>query len=310
MTSITWAGPRCVQELATFLGPQNRTQGRCDKKLALEQTKKIQELEKVVLSQKTEIQSICDKRDRISELEQKVESQYKEFGVTEKLSDILSSLGDMNKQIDKMESHFTLPKTASQIGEDGEIYVLNCLKTAFPNNTGIVRSGEKNCGDIFFRFENSEDILMVEVKNNLKGTVTGLNSGKDYQKFFDDLHNSPLNFSGGVLVSLNTPVDIKTPSREPYLDKGKPFVFVDNLRSYPDPACLLHVVITMMSFMIKHSKSNDNSIFITRLDCYKKQSDRLLKVYKDLLRHHSNQKKSLDAFQEEIRELKSLLSGE
>ncbi len=30
MTSITWAGPRCVQELATFLGPQNRTQGRCD----------------------------------------------------------------------------------------------------------------------------------------------------------------------------------------------------------------------------------------------------------------------------------------
>ena len=81
------------------------------KKLALEQTKKIQELEKVVLSQKTEIQSICDKRDRISELEQKIESQYKEFGVTEKLSDILSSLGDMNKQIDKMESHFTLPKT-------------------------------------------------------------------------------------------------------------------------------------------------------------------------------------------------------
>ena len=30
MTSITWAGPRCVQELATFLGPQNRTQGRCE----------------------------------------------------------------------------------------------------------------------------------------------------------------------------------------------------------------------------------------------------------------------------------------
>ena len=27
---MTWAGPRCVQELATFLGPQNRTQGRCD----------------------------------------------------------------------------------------------------------------------------------------------------------------------------------------------------------------------------------------------------------------------------------------
>ena len=29
MTSITWAGPRCVQELGTILAPQNRIQGRC-----------------------------------------------------------------------------------------------------------------------------------------------------------------------------------------------------------------------------------------------------------------------------------------
>ena len=29
MTSITWAGPRCVQELGTFLEPENRTQRRC-----------------------------------------------------------------------------------------------------------------------------------------------------------------------------------------------------------------------------------------------------------------------------------------
>ena len=31
MTSTTWASPRYVQELATILGPQNRTQGSCDK---------------------------------------------------------------------------------------------------------------------------------------------------------------------------------------------------------------------------------------------------------------------------------------
>ena len=30
MTSITWAGPSCVQEPATILAPQNRTQGRCE----------------------------------------------------------------------------------------------------------------------------------------------------------------------------------------------------------------------------------------------------------------------------------------
>ena len=27
---ITWAGPRIVQELGTFLGPQNRTQRSCE----------------------------------------------------------------------------------------------------------------------------------------------------------------------------------------------------------------------------------------------------------------------------------------
>ena len=30
MTSITWAGPRCVQEAAAILGSQNPTQGRCE----------------------------------------------------------------------------------------------------------------------------------------------------------------------------------------------------------------------------------------------------------------------------------------
>ena len=30
ITSITWAGPRGVQEAAAILGPQNRIQGRCD----------------------------------------------------------------------------------------------------------------------------------------------------------------------------------------------------------------------------------------------------------------------------------------
>ena len=31
MSLITWACLRCVQELTTILGPQNRTQGSCGK---------------------------------------------------------------------------------------------------------------------------------------------------------------------------------------------------------------------------------------------------------------------------------------
>jgi len=35
MTSITWAGSRCVQEPAAILAPQNRTQGRCESVIVL-----------------------------------------------------------------------------------------------------------------------------------------------------------------------------------------------------------------------------------------------------------------------------------
>ena len=40
ITSITWAGTRCVQEAAAILGPQNRTQGRCEYCLKCESTGK------------------------------------------------------------------------------------------------------------------------------------------------------------------------------------------------------------------------------------------------------------------------------
>ena len=43
MTSITWASLRYVQEAATILGPQNRTQGSCDYKIFLLSTQTIQE---------------------------------------------------------------------------------------------------------------------------------------------------------------------------------------------------------------------------------------------------------------------------
>ena len=40
-TIITWAGPRCVQELATISAPQNRTQGHSVLELSEEQNRKI-----------------------------------------------------------------------------------------------------------------------------------------------------------------------------------------------------------------------------------------------------------------------------
>ena len=279
------------------------------KRLATEQSRTILELEKVVLSQKTEIEIMSNEWRRISELEEKVKSQSLELGVREKLSEISQSMVDVNKNIEKLENHFLSPKSSSQIGDDGENFVFECLRAAYPNNTGIVRSSEKNCGDIFFRIENSDKILMIEVKNNVKGSVSGLNNGRDIQKFFADLHGSPVHFSGGILVSLNGPVDLNVPSGEPLIDRGKPYVYVDHLKHYPDPACLLQVIVNMMVFMIKYTDNMRDDNIVHKLDAYKKQSDKLLKIYKDLLRQHGNQKKTLDLFRDEIADLKLLLSG-
>ena len=50
--------------------------------------------------------------------------------------------------------------------------------------------------------------------------MSGLNNGRDIQKFFSDIHDSSVHFSGGILVSLNGPVDLNVPSGVPLLDKA------------------------------------------------------------------------------------------
>ena len=278
------------------------------RKLSLEQNRKIEELEKVILSQKTELQIIKDEKLKMSELESTLAIHGRMN--TEKLYEISSSLSSFDKRLEKIGEHFTDPKTACKIGDQGEDFVFTCLKNAFPNNEGIVKTAENNCGDIMFRVENSDKVIMVEVKNySGKGSIAGINNGKDIEKFFTNLHNSTVNYSGAVLVSLNGPVDISTPSREPRIDKGKPYVYIDNLKQFPDPVCLLHVVMTMMIFMIRFSASLQDSNMRLQLDNYNNQTRKLLKIYKDLLRSHTNQKKTLDSLKDEIVELGNIFAG-
>ena len=78
------------------------------KRLATEQSRTILELEKVVLSQKTEIEIMSNEWRRISELEEKVKSQTLELGVREKLSEISQSMVDVCLITD-----FGIPKCVS-----------------------------------------------------------------------------------------------------------------------------------------------------------------------------------------------------
>jgi len=279
------------------------------KRLSLEQTKIIQELEKLVLSQKTEIQLIKEE-NKVINLESQLRSKSYDLNVSEQLLEICNSIRNVNKQVDNIENHFATPKASINIGEDGENFVLQCLKEGFPFNTGIIRNEQKNnSGDILFRVENTDKLIMIEVKNLTNNrAVTSVNNGKDINKFFHDLHQSPTNFSGGILVSLNGPVDVNVPSKEPKFDGGKPYVYVDNLRQYPDPVCLLHVVITMMTFMMKYIESNQDHGMQFQLEAYSKQSDKMLKLYKELFKAHNSQKKSLDSLKDEIINMKTLLT--
>ena len=151
--------------------------------------------------------------------------------------------GRLETLIDKNYSNV---KSSYQIGEDGENFVLSSLKSAFPNNTGIFKNNGKWSGDILFKLENTprNSFIMFEVKNYQKSSGT---VGKDeIKKFFHDLNNSASNgdICGGVLISLNGPVDFNTLPLEPKFDleSGKPYIYIDCMKEqYPDAQCLMKV---------------------------------------------------------------------
>ena len=253
---------------------------------------------------------LMEEQRRNSELETIIKNFSDNNIVNEQIVEIRNSISRVHDEVQGMRSSLSAPannKVATVKGSEGEDFVLTCLREAFPNNTGIVKSGEHRSGDIQFRLEQSDKIIMFEVKNLNKGYVSSINHGKDIDKFFHDLHNSSINYSGGVLVSLNGPVDINTPSRVPHISRGKPYLFLDSLKQFPDPVCLLHVVVTMMEFMMKFSENLQDTSTRMKLESYVKQTEKLMKIYKDLLRDHTKQRKNIDCLKTEIEEMKHLL---
>ena len=82
---------------------------------------------------------------------------------------------------------------------------------------------------------------MFEVKDVKKGSITGINQGKDIEKFFKDFDSCGAH--GAILISLNGPVDHNVTPLTPQWCQSKPFFYVDCLKTqYPDPVCLLKVV--------------------------------------------------------------------
>jgi len=212
-------------------------------------------------------------------------------------------------QVERLNEHIVKPKSPSKIGEIGEDFVLNCLKSAFPNNTSIVRHSENNSGDILFRIENTEKYIMFEIKNYADKAVSSSNNGKDISKFFRDLNNPASNVPchGGVLVSLNSPVDLNFPPLVPKFYLGKPYLYIDNMKQqYPDAECLMKVVVNMMTYLIKNSDHMEVESFGLKIENYQRSMKPLMQAYQRLCRNQETQKKNLDSLKDNLESLNNL----
>ena len=156
-------------------------------------------------------------------------------------------MNDLTGRLETLIDKNSNVKSSHQIGEDGENFVLSSLQSAFPNNTGIFKNNGKWSGDILFKLENTQrnSFIMFEVKNSQKSS-SGTIAKDEIKKFYHDLNNSASNgdICGGVLISLNGPVDFNTLPLEPKFDleSGKPYIFIDCMREqYPDAQCLMKV---------------------------------------------------------------------
>jgi len=241
---------------------------------------------------------------------QELQMENEKFKITlesqEKTRVLNEELLMMREQISKIEQQTSRKQMSPvDIGDVGENFVLNCLQEAFPNNTGIIKISEMNRGDIMLRIENSNKVMMFEVKNLSKISVSSANHGRDIKKFFDDLENSQ--YHGGVLLALNSPVDINVPQLVPQLHKGKPYVYVDKFKDSRDPVCLMQVLVSMMTFMMNFASDIENNSPQLQLNHYSRQTEELRKLFEKLLRGNVNQGKILDAIKSKLIENKSSL---
>jgi len=219
--------------------------------------------------------------------------------ITETQNKMLSKLS----QIEKLNQDLVKPKSPSKIGDLGEEFVLKCLETAFPNHTSLEKTKGNNSGDILFRIENTEKIIMFEVKNYANQAVSSANNGKEITKFFFDLDNprSAYPIHGGVLVSLNGPVDVNCQPLVPKFYHGKPYIYIDSLKlQYPDPECLMKVVVHMMTFLIKNSDDLEIESFSLKLETYLEHMRLLMKNYQMLYKNNENQRKGIESMKSSL----------
>jgi len=213
---------------------------------------KVEEMDMMLRQREEQVASLereLDKQRELREAQMKRsdEEQMELMRRAEETQHILDEIEILKEQVMQQPNATSNPAIIGQLGEE---WVVENLQKAFPNNTSISRTNSNHTGDIIFRVENTDKIIMFEVKDVKRNSIAGLNHGKDMEKFFKDFESCGAH--GAILVSLNGPVDPNVSPLTPQWCDSKPYFFVDGLKTqYPDPVCLLKVAVQMMTCMME-----------------------------------------------------------
>ena len=200
------------------------------------------------------------------------------------------------REIELLKEKVVRPEvvTAPKIGEQGEEWVVEALQAAFPTNTSIARTSSPHSGDIVMRLENTGKTIMIEVKALASGAVSGRSGGAEIDKFYRDLR--ACGADGGVLVALSGPVDPATRPLTPLWADSRPCLYVDCLRTqYPDPVCLLRVVVHMMAFLMDMGqKEGQREGFHIKVKSYLQTVKILSTTYQKLYKSNEGERRALE----------------
>merc|ERR1719167_472848 len=139
---------------------------------------------------------------REDEMQRSLEEKRELMQRAEETQHILKEIEILKEQVTQQPDVTDHPASIGQLGEE---WVVDSLQKAFPNNTSISRTNSNHSGDIIFKVENTDKIIMFEVKDVKNKSIAGTNNGKDMEKFFKDFQSSGAH--GAILISLNGPVD-------------------------------------------------------------------------------------------------------
>ena len=216
-------------------------------------------------------------------------------------SDMAQSNEKILNTVREIEKVMVKPLNSAQIGQEGEEYVLQALKIAFPNNKRIFQTKQNQCGDIMFNIENTNKWIMFEVKDVEGPNIKNHKQGSDIKKFYTDSKTNKLGYQidAAVLVSLKCIVDATVPNLTPFVKEGKPYMYVDEVKKdTSDPVSMFRAIVGMMKFMIDHCADNKVENFGVKMNKYIEQTSKSLVLYQRMQKDHNSMGKRLEEMKE------------